>query len=183
MHCKRSRGELRDKRSDVGTDMQHREDKGVLNCIQRRLAARVVYGFTESTRSGRNATLPPSASIVAMATLARLRANVLTQSAGEWSAVMAWPGILRDSHRVVADKQGALLGTCTQRLIPSVLGLGHEYDQYCHSDGYNIFCTGFGGMADGKLFMAGGHIADNVGLDSAATLTIPYRIHGLATRT
>ena len=33
--------------------------------------------------------------------------------------------------------------------------------------GYNIFCTGFGGMADGRLFMAGGHIADNVGLDYA----------------
>ena len=35
--------------------------------------------------------------------------------------------------------------------------------------GYNIFCVGFGGLADGQLFMAGGHIADNVGLDFAYT--------------
>jgi len=35
--------------------------------------------------------------------------------------------------------------------------------------GYNIFCTGFSFLSDGRLFIAGGHISDNVGLAYAYT--------------
>jgi hypothetical protein len=34
--------------------------------------------------------------------------------------------------------------------------------------GYNIFCSGFTLLGNGRLFMAGGHISDNVGLATAA---------------
>src|SRR5262245_36523978 len=34
--------------------------------------------------------------------------------------------------------------------------------------GYNLFCTGHAFMADGRLFAAGGHISDNVGLPNAS---------------
>jgi hypothetical protein len=35
--------------------------------------------------------------------------------------------------------------------------------------GYDIFCSGHAFLADGRLFVAGGHIQDNVGLPSAST--------------
>jgi hypothetical protein len=34
--------------------------------------------------------------------------------------------------------------------------------------GYNIFCTGFSFLPDGRLFVVGGHISDNVGLSYAS---------------
>jgi hypothetical protein len=35
--------------------------------------------------------------------------------------------------------------------------------------GYDLFCTGHSFLADGKLFVAGGHISNNVGLSRAST--------------
>src|SRR5207253_2383799 len=34
--------------------------------------------------------------------------------------------------------------------------------------GYNIFCTGFSFLADGRLLVTGGHVSDNVGLTYAS---------------
>jgi hypothetical protein len=35
--------------------------------------------------------------------------------------------------------------------------------------GYNIFCTGFSLLANGRLMVVGGHVSDNVGLAIAST--------------
>ena len=120
--------------------------------------------------------------IVAMATLALQPANVLTQSAGEWSAVMAWP--YRAIHTALLPTNKVLFWDSYEKADnPQLWDWATNTISTATKAGYNIFCTGFGGMADGKLFMAGGHIADNVGLDYATTRTIPYRIRGLASRT
>src|SRR5262245_4318129 len=94
--------------------------------------------------------------------------NAQSSVAGQWSAVSTWP--YRPIHA---------------QLLPT--GKVLFWDSYTHADrpqlfdpsngtvvaatqaGYNIFCTGFSFLPDGRLFVAGGHIDNDTGLATAAT--------------
>ena len=93
---------------------------------------------------------------------------VLTQAVGEWSAVMTWP--YRAIHAALLPN-GKVLFWDSYFLAdnPQLWDPVTNTVAAATKAGYNIFCTGFGLMADGHLFMAGGHVSDNVGLDFAAT--------------
>ena len=87
---------------------------------------------------------------------------------GQWSPVYTWP--YRPIHA---------------QLLPTSKIL--FWDSYAYADrpqlcipsngsitpaapaGFNIFCSGFALLPDGRMFMAGGHIANDVGLSYAAT--------------
>jgi hypothetical protein len=106
--------------------------------------------------------------LLAIVILAFQPATVLTQVAGEWSAVMLWP--YRAIHAALLPTSKVLFWDSYDRADnPQFWDWATNTISAATKAGYNIFCVGFGGMADGKLFMAGGHIADNVGLDYAYT--------------
>ena len=106
--------------------------------------------------------------ILATATLALQPAGVLTQSAGEWSAVMDWP--YRAIHAALLPTNNVLFWDSYEKADnPQLWNWAANTISPTTHAGYNIFCVGLGGMADGKLFLAGGHIADNVGLDYTYT--------------
>ena len=98
--------------------------------------------------------------------------NAQPSSVGQWSAVQTWPkraiqAQLLPTGRVLfwdsysnADQPATwdpATGTTTPLATP----------------GYNTFCSGHSFLADGRLFVAGGHIANNVGLANAATYDPP----------
>src|SRR5712691_4563239 len=86
---------------------------------------------------------------------------------GQWSSVQAWP------YRAIHAQ-----------MLPSSKVM--YWDSYANADypqlwdpttgtttsgaqaGYNIFCSSFSFLPDGRLFLAGGHISDNVGLNYAS---------------
>jgi galactose oxidase len=90
-------------------------------------------------------------------------ADAQPSSVGQWSAVQTWP------YRAIHAQ-----------MLPT--GKVMFWDSYANADypqlwdpatgsftpatrsGYNIFCTGFAFLSDGRFFNAGGHITDNVGL-------------------
>jgi len=87
---------------------------------------------------------------------------------GRWSALKSWP-----------------IPAVHTQLLPT--GKVMFYPEYDHGDdprlwdpvtdtltslphaGYNIFCSGHSYLADGKLLITGGHVADYVGLPNAST--------------
>jgi galactose oxidase len=93
--------------------------------------------------------------------------NAQPSAVGQWSAVQTWP------YRAI---HGHMLPT----------GKVMFWDSYVNADnpqlwdpttgsittaarsGYNIFCTGFSFFPDGRLFVVGGHVSDNVGLPHAS---------------
>ena len=96
-----------------------------------------------------------------------LPVNAQSSTVGQWSSVQTWP--YRGIHA---------------QLLPT--GKVIFWDSYLNADlpqlwdpttasitpatpsGYNIFCTGFSFLSDGRLFVTGGHISDNVGLSYAS---------------
>jgi Galactose oxidase-like, Early set domain/Fibronectin type III domain/Kelch motif len=83
---------------------------------------------------------------------------------GAWSAVQTWP---------IVSVHASLLPT-GKVIFYSFSDDARLWDPSTGSIvaaapvGYNIFCTGLTLLADGKLFLAGGHIANNVGLNYAS---------------
>src|SRR2546430_7205371 len=83
---------------------------------------------------------------------------------GQWSAPQPWPVTAVHDHMLPTGKvlfygysdEAWLWDPQTDGLTPAA----HV--------GYNIFCTGHSWMADGRLLVSGGHIANNVGLPNAA---------------
>jgi hypothetical protein len=99
--------------------------------------------------------------------LAAPRAVAQPSSAGQWSALQSLP--YRPIHA---------------QLLPT--GKVLFWDSYANADhpqlwdpatatvtagrqvGYNIFCSGFALLADGRFLLLGGHVSDNVGLSFAS---------------
>jgi hypothetical protein len=103
-----------------------------------------------------------------IATLAILPAERVTAQAadqvGQWSAVQTWPIVSVHTHvlpsgRVMfyAYSDGSRLWNPADNSITSLPNAG-----------YNIFCTGHSFIGDGRLFVTGGHIENNRGLNDAS---------------
>jgi hypothetical protein len=84
---------------------------------------------------------------------------------GRWSAPQTWPVTAVHNHMLHTGKvlfwtysdEGWLWDPATSGLTPATRA------------GFNTFCTGHSLLADGRLFVAGGHISNSVGLPNAAT--------------
>ncbi|HEY9464484.1 MAG TPA: hypothetical protein VIR54_15430, partial [Vicinamibacterales bacterium] len=83
---------------------------------------------------------------------------------GQWSAVQSWP---------IVSVHAQLLPTGKVMFYPYTDG-PYLWDPATNAvvptapAGFNLFCTGHSFLPDGRLFIAGGHIANNVGLPNAA---------------
>jgi len=86
---------------------------------------------------------------------------------GQWSAVQSWPVQATHAHLLptgdvlfypawAAGDVPYLWDPASGTIVPSAL------------PGYNIFCSGQAFLPDGRLFVAGGHIANDVGLPHAS---------------
>lgn len=91
-------------------------------------------------------------------------ASAQSSLVGEWSAVQAWP---------VVSVHTQLLAT-GKILFWDYSGNSYLWDPATAEitrptqPGRNLFCAGHSSLADGKLFVPGGHIANGVGLPSAS---------------
>ncbi len=83
---------------------------------------------------------------------------------GQWSAVQPWPAVAVHAHLLPTGKvlfwpysdEPRLWDPQTNAITPAA------------GSGFNLFCTGHAFLADGRLFVAGGHISNSVGLPTAA---------------
>ena len=112
------------------------------------------------------------------ASAALVRAQSDPSLTGEWSAVQTWPSVPVHASLLPTGKvffysyaDDARLWDPSTGSIVSAAPVG-----------YNIFCSGLTLLADGKLFVGGGHISNKVGLNDRAS-TIPRRTPGRASRT
>jgi Domain of unknown function (DUF1929)/Glyoxal oxidase N-terminus/Fibronectin type III domain/Galactose oxidase, central domain len=93
-----------------------------------------------------------------------LRAQSDPSVKGSWSAVQTWP---------IVSVHASLLPT-GKVVFYSYSDDPHLWDPSNGSIvaatkvGYNIFCSGLTLLADGRLFVGGGHISNNVGLNDAS---------------
>ena len=83
---------------------------------------------------------------------------------GEWSAVQTWPIVSVHASLLPTGKVIFYPYSDDPRLWDPSTGSIVAAARV----GYNIFCTGLTLLADGKLFVGGGHISNNVGLNDAS---------------
>jgi len=105
--------------------------------------------------------------IFAISVLLPVFVQAQTSVTGQWSAVQTWP----NANSGWVPTHGMVLPT-GKVLYWSSYGDGlnpHFWDPATNAvtnapvPGYNIFCAGHSFLADGKLFVSGGHIDDYVG--------------------
>ena len=87
-------------------------------------------------------------------------------SQGQWSALETWP--TRAVHAtVLPDGRVFFVSYYDESLQPNIWD--PVTDTFAPTAGisYDIFCAGHTGMADGRIFIAGGHIADYTGFPHA----------------
>src|SRR2546422_9685836 len=83
---------------------------------------------------------------------------------GQWSSPESWPTISIHTHLLPTGKvmffyYGDIIGLWDPT-TDTLTSLG--------TSSYNIFCSGHSFLADGRLLVTGGHIADAVGLPNAS---------------
>ena len=83
---------------------------------------------------------------------------------GQWSAVQTLPTVAVHAHLLPTGKVLIYPYTDDPHLWDPATGTITS----AALAGFNIFCTGHAFLADGRLFVAGGHIANNVGEAKAA---------------
>ncbi|HEV2826348.1 MAG TPA: galactose oxidase-like domain-containing protein, partial [Pyrinomonadaceae bacterium] len=82
---------------------------------------------------------------------------------GQWSSVQAWP--YRAIHAQLLPTGKVMFWDSYEYAdFPQLWDPATATITPASPSGYNIFCTSFSFLADGRLLVAGGHISDNVGL-------------------
>src|SRR5215470_335767 len=83
-------------------------------------------------------------------------------SQGQWSALETWP--TRAVHAtVLPDGRVFFVSYYDESLQPNIWDPVTDTFTPTAGISYDIFCAGHTGMADGRIFIAGGHIADFTG--------------------
>ena len=91
------------------------------------------------------------------------RVNAQTSIVGQWSTVQTWP--YRAIHaQMLPTGKVMYWDSYASADFPQLYDPATATTTAAAHAGYNIFCTGFSFLPDGRLFVAGGHISDNVGL-------------------
>jgi hypothetical protein len=87
--------------------------------------------------------------------------------AGQWSSVQAWP--YRAIHAQLLPNGKVLFWDSYENAdFPQLWDPATGTVTPAARAGYNIFCTAFSFLPDGRLLVVGGHISDNVGLNFAS---------------
>ena len=93
--------------------------------------------------------------------------GVLSATVGQWGPVLNWPLVTVHSHMLPTGK--VLLwayGQDPRRIWDPATG--QIETAIPAAPGYNIFCVGHSFLADGRLFVAGGHVQNGWGLPNAS---------------
>ncbi|HEY6967677.1 MAG TPA: carboxypeptidase regulatory-like domain-containing protein [Candidatus Angelobacter sp.] len=87
-------------------------------------------------------------------------------SQGQWSALETWP--TRAVHTtVLPDGRVFFVSYYDESLQPNIWDPVTDTFTATAGNSYALFCAGHTGMADGRIFIAGGHIADYTGYPHA----------------
>jgi len=100
----------------------------------------------------------------ALALLSPIAANA--QSAGQWTKLMNLPLVPIHEHLLPDGK--VLMWGIGATLDPRLWNPVDQSISLAPKAGYDLFCSGHTHLADGRLFVPGGHIRNNVGLAKAS---------------
>ncbi|HMC32541.1 MAG TPA: carboxypeptidase regulatory-like domain-containing protein [Candidatus Angelobacter sp.] len=99
-----------------------------------------------------------------MAVAVHCNAQATTQ--GQWSAIATWP--TRAVHTtLLPDGRVFFVSYYSESLQPHIWDPGSNTFTTTASSSYALFCAGHTSLADGRIFIAGGHVADFVGYPHA----------------
>ncbi len=91
-----------------------------------------------------------------------VRCNAQATTQGQWSAVATWP--TRAVHTtLLPDGRVFFVSYYTESLQPHIWDPGSNTFTTTASSTHALFCAGHTTLADGRVLIAGGHIADYVG--------------------
>ena len=91
-----------------------------------------------------------------------VRSNAQASTQGQWSAVANWP--TRAVHAtLLPDGRVFFVSYYAESLQPNIWDPASNTFTATAASSYAIFCSGHTTLADGKVFIAGGHIADYTG--------------------
>lgn len=95
-----------------------------------------------------------------------VRSNAQATTQGQWSALATWP--TRAVHTtLLPDGRVFFVSYYSESLQPHIWDPGSNTFTTTASSAYALFCAGHTNLADGRIFVAGGHIADYVGYSQA----------------
>jgi hypothetical protein len=95
-----------------------------------------------------------------------VRSNAQASTQGQWSAVANWP--TRAVHAtLLPDGRVFFVSYYAESLHPNIWDPVSNTFTATASSSYALFCAGHTTLADGRVFIAGGHIADYVGYSHA----------------
>jgi hypothetical protein len=109
---------------------------------------------------------PVMSCLLALSFLAPMAANAQTSLTGQWARVTNLPMFPVHNHLLPNGKLmlwGRNAVTDLYSWDPANAGISK-----LQGVGYDLFCAGHAFLADGRLMVAGGHIADNVGLSKTS---------------
>jgi hypothetical protein len=91
-----------------------------------------------------------------------VRSNAQASTQGQWSAVASWP--TRAVHAtLLPDGRVFFVSYYAESLHPNIWDPVSNTFTATASSSYALFCAGHTTLADGRVFIAGGHIADFTG--------------------
>jgi hypothetical protein len=91
-----------------------------------------------------------------------VRCHAQASTQGQWSAVQTWP--TRAVHAtLLPDGRVFFVSYYAESLQPHIWNPTTNTFSSTAASSYALFCAGHTMMADGRVFIAGGHIADYVG--------------------
>lgn len=113
---------------------------------------------TSPARRGASAFVILLLFVVAVA----VRSNAQASTQGQWSAVANWP--TRAVHAILLpDGRVFFVSYYAESLHPNIWDPVSNTFTATASSSYALFCAGHTTLADGRVFIAGGHIADYTG--------------------
>src|SRR5262245_2488607 len=113
-------------------------------------------------------TLVPACLLVALMLLSSVSVNAQSDQVGQWETLTTLPFFPVHVHLLPTGKvmiwpgDGGISGNDPRRWDPADQNL-----TTLALSGYDLFCSAHAFLADGRLFVAGGHIQNGVGLPKA----------------
>ena len=118
--------------------------------------------FSSLARRGASAFVILLLVVVAVA----VRSNAQASTQGQWSAVANWP--TRAVHAtLLPDGRVFFISYYDESLHPNIWDPVSNTFTATAAASYRLFCAGHTTLADGRVFIAGGHIADYTGYPQA----------------